>query len=191
MAKTGFLYTCAGILNETDGNYTDGRYLGPSATFNITVTSADVKDYGDNRVTETYNAVTGGTVSLELNEMLSELNAFLLGHKVNEETGEIVFNQDDTIPFIGLGAIGTSKRDGKNKYIAKFYRKIQLKEPNDENSTQQENVSFTHSTLEGNMFVPEDGEWKDQNEFDTLDEAKEWLNEKVGIKTESSTVQEG
>lgn len=186
MAKSGFLYVCAGRLKEDGSGYTDGRYLGPSATFNITVTSSDVKDYGDNRVVETDTSVTGGTVSLELNEMLKEHNAFLLGHSINEESGEVIFHQDDIAPFIGLGAVGTSRRNKKNKYIGKFYTKIQCKEPNDENATKQETVSFTHSTLEGNMFVPEDGVWKLQNEFDTLDAAKAWVNEKAGVKEDET-----
>lgn len=186
MAKTGFLYACAGELKE-DGTYQKGRYLGPSATLSITVTSADAKDYGDNRVVETDTSVTGGTVSLELNEMLNELNAFLLGHSVDEQTGEVAFSQDDIAPFVGLGAIGTSQRNKANKYIGKFYKKVQFKEPNDENATKQDNVSFTHSTLEGNMFVPEDGVWKVQVEFDTLQEAKAWLNKKLEVKEESGS----
>lgn len=181
MAKTGFLYVCAGKMKDDESGYTEGRHLGTSAAFNITVTSADVKDYGDNRVVETYTAVTGGTISLEKNDVTPENNAFLLGHTVDEKTGEITFAQDDTAPFLGIGAIGTSTINNKNKYVGKFYRKVQFKEPNDENATKQDNVSFTHATLEGNMFVPEDGIWKEQKEFDVLEEAKAWLEAKAGI----------
>lgn len=180
MAKTGFLYTCAGKLQD-DGTYKEGRYLGPSATFNINPTTSDVKDYGDNRVVETDTSVTGGTFSLEVNDMTSELNGYLLGHPVDEETGEVSYNQDDIAPFLGIGTVGTAVRNKKNIYVAKFYTKIQLKEPNDENQTRQESTNFTHQTLEGNVFVPENGKWKQQCEFDTLKEAKEWLNKKVGI----------
>lgn len=184
MAKTGFLYVCAGVLNESTGVYNGGKYLGKSATFNVTPTTSDVKDYGDNSVAETDTAVTGGTVSLELNDMVNENYSFILGHSVDEESGEVTFKSDDIAPFLGIGAIGTSKRSGANKYIGKFYKKTQFKEPNDENATRQENTTFTHSTLEGNMFVPEDGIWKEQQEFDKLEEAKTWLNGKVGITTE-------
>lgn len=186
MAKTGFLYTCAAKRQE-DGTYKEGRYLGKSAAFNVTPTSSDVKDYGDNGVAETDTSVTGGTIALEINEMLNELNAFLLGHSLDEKTGEVVFNQDDIAPMLGIGAVGTSKRNGKHKYTAKMYHQVQFKEPNDENSTKQENTSFVHTNLEGNLFVPEDGDWKAQNEFDTLDEAKAWLNEKLGITVETGT----
>ena len=81
-----------------------------------------------------------------------------------------------------MGAVGISRaEDNKDKYTAKFYKKCQMKEPNDENATQAETLTFTHTTLEGNMFVPEDGNWKEQKTFATLKEAKTWLNEKVGI----------
>lgn len=181
MAKTGFLYVCAAELKQDESGYQNGQYLGPSAVFNINVTSADVKDYGDNRVVETDTSVTGGTISLEINEMLNKLNAFLLGHKVDETTGVLVCNQEDIAPMVGIGAVGTSRRNKANKYITKVYKKAQFKEPNDENSTKQENTNFAHSTLEGNMFVPEDGVWKEQMEFDTLAEAKEWLNKKLAV----------
>ena len=183
MAKTGFLYVCAAELKEDESGYQNGRYLGPSAAFNITVTSADVKDYGDNGVVETDTSVTGGTIALEINEMLNETNAFLLGHEVAEETGTLVCRQEDIAPMVGIGAVGTSRRNNANVYTAKLYKKAQFKEPNDENSTKQENTTFGHSSLEGNMFVPANGVWKEQQEFDSLTEAKEWLNEKLAVST--------
>jgi phi13 family phage major tail protein len=185
MSKTGFLYTCAGILSEDESKWTEGKYLGSAATFSITTTTSDVKDYGDNGVVETDTSVTGGTVNLELNDMEKELYAFLLGHTVDKSTGEIAFNAEDISPFVGIGAVGTSTRSKAHKYIGKFYHKVQFKEPNDENTTKQENVTFSHTSLEGNLFVPEEGLWKEQCEFDTLAEAKEWLNKKVGITAQA------
>lgn len=188
MSKTGFLYVCAGKRKADGTGYVNGKHLGPSATFNIIPTTSDVKDYGDNQVVETDTSVTGATISLELNEMLEENNAYILGHTIDEETGETIFKQEDIAPELGIGAIGTSKHNNKNKYIGKFYTKVQFKEPNDENATKQESTTFGHTTLEGNVFVPEDGKWKIQKEFDNLYDAKEWLNEKVGMGiTEETT----
>lgn len=184
MAKKGFEYAVAGKLNEKTGSYTEGKYFGPTSTFNITTTSNDVKDYGDNRAVETDTSVTGGTVSVEINEMVNMLYAYLLGHTLDGEDGHIVCSKDDIAPFVGLGAVGISRSEGKDIYTAKAYKKVQFKEPNDENATQQDTLSFTHTTLEGNMFVPEDGVWKEQKTFDTLKEAKTWLNELFGV-TES------
>jgi phi13 family phage major tail protein len=182
MAKKGFEYAVVGKYSEETGKHTDGKYLGPTSTFNITTTSNDVKDYGDNRAVVTDTSVTGGTTSVEINEMVNELYAYMLGHTYNSEENTVVCNKDDIAPFIGMGAVGISRaEDNKDKYTAKFYKKCQMKEPNDENATQAETLTFTHTTLEGNMFVPEDGNWKEQKTFATLKEAKTWLNEKVGI----------
>lgn len=184
MAKLGFEYVVAGKLDESTGKYSEGRYLGESASFNITVNSNDVKDYGDNRVTLTDTSVTGGTVSLEINDFVEELNAYLLGHTYDKETATTICNKDDIAPYVGLGAVGVCKKD-KFRYVAKFYPKNQFKEPNDENTTQTDTVTPAHTTLEGNMFVPEDGNWKEEKEFESLTEAKEWLNGKVSIEAAS------
>ena len=181
MAKKGFLYVVVGKLDETNGKYSDGKYMGPSSTFNITTTSNDVKDYGDNYAVETDTSVTGGTVSLEINEMTNENYSYVLGHTYDTEKNLIQCNKDDIAPFLGIGAVGVSRNGGKDYYTAKVYKKVQFKEPNDENATQQDTLSFTHTTVEGNMFVPEDGNWKDQQTFTALSEAKEWLNEMLGV----------
>lgn len=176
MSKTGIEYAVFGKLQE-DGTYTNGKYLSPTAGFNGTPTKSNVKDYGDNRVVATDNSVTGGTLSVELNDDTDELYTYLLGHTASEEEGEIVYDVNDVAPFVGVGAIGRS--DGK--YVAKFYNKVQFSEPTDENSTKQENTTFNHVTLEGEIIVPEDGKWKRRKTFDTLADAKAYLNEIVGI----------
>ncbi|TGX99186.1 hypothetical protein E5357_06130 [Hominisplanchenecus murintestinalis] len=176
MAKKGIEYTVFGILQE-DGSYKDGKYLSPVANFNGTPNKSNVVDYGDDRALETDNSVTGGTLSIEMNNDDEETYTFLLGHKKDEETGEIIYDVNDIPPYVGCGAIGTS---GKKK-VVKFYTKVQFGEPNDENTTRQESTTFNHSTLEGTILIPEDGVWKIRKEFDTLKEAKAWLNEKVGI----------
>lgn len=184
MAKKGFLYVVVGKLDTATGKYSDGRYMGPTSTFNITTTSNDVKDYGDNRAVETDTSVTGGTVSLEINEMTNEGYAYVLGHTFEQEDNLVKCNCNDIAPFLGIGAVGITRNAGKDSYTAKVYKKVQFKEPNDENATQQDSLTFTHTTIEGNMFVPEDGGWKEQKTFETLKEAKAWLNELFTITTD-------
>lgn len=71
------------------------------------------------------------------------------------------------------------------KFVAKFYNKVKFSEPNDDNQTKQENTTFNHISLEGEILIPEDGNWKRRKTFDTREEAKEYLNKIVGI-TDSS-----
>ena len=53
--------------------------------------------------------------------------------------------------------------------------------PNDENATKQDQVTFGHTTMEGNIFQLKNGDWKDEKEFDTLEDAKEYINTTLNI----------
>ena len=191
MAKVGFEYTVMGKLTPgTDASlatvtYTEGIYMGPNSAFNFSPNANDVKDYGDDRVTETDTSVIDGTISVEHNELTMEQEAYMLGHKVTGATGgnaaHIVSNADDEAPYLGIGFVGKSKRSGTLKFTAKFYPKAQFREPGDDNATKQDSTSFTHTTMEGNMFTLQNGDWRDSAEFSTLADAKAWLNTKVGI----------
>lgn len=186
MAKIGFEYTVMGKLTAgtdtslTAVEYTDGIYMGPNAAFNFSPNANDVKDYGDDRAVETDTSVIDGTVSVEHNELTTEQEAYMLGHSVGSD-GEIVSNSTDIAPFLGVGFVGKSKRSGSYKYTAKFYPKVQFREPGDDNATKQDSTSFTHSTLEGNMFTLQNGDWREAKEFDSLAAAKSWLDDKVGV----------
>ncbi len=176
MAKKGIEYAVFGLLDEKTGTYSGGKYLSPVVNFNGAPAKSNASDYGDNRALETDNSVTGGTLSIELNNDEDEIYVFLLGHE-KSENGAIAYNVNDTPPYVGCGAVGKSG----GKYVGKFYTKVQFGEPNDDNTTRQENTTFNHVTLEGTILIPEDGTWKIRQEFDTLEAAKEWLNKKVGI----------
>lgn len=181
MSKKGIEYAVFGLLNEATGTYSNGVYMSPVAGYNGTPTNSDVKDYGDNRVVETDKSTTGGKLSVEFNNDSEDIYIMLLGHTKNSN-GEILHNANDVAPYVGTGAIGKSE----GQYVVKFYKKVQFAEPNDENTTKQENTTFNHVTLEGDIFIPEDGEWKIVKRFSKLSEAKAWLNAKVGLSTTPS-----
>lgn len=189
MAKIGFEYVAAAELDtavsksKETAKYKNGKEIGPAANVNGTPTTSDVKDYGDDRTVCTDTSVTGGTLSLELNEPTMENEAWILGHTYTE-AGGMLRNANDVAPYVGIGFVGKSKgEDNKIVYKAKIYLKAQFREPNDENASRQENVTFSHTTMEGNLFALENGDWKADKVFDTLDEAKEYINTTLGITT--------
>ena len=192
MAKIGFEYVAAAKLDDktstskADAKYSEGREIGPAAAFNGTPTTSDVKDFGDDRTLETDTSVTGGTLSMELNEPTMENEAWILGHKFETETKGMIRNVNDIAPYLGVGCVGKSKRDGKIIYKSKIYLKTQFRVPNDENTTKQEQVTFNHTAMEGNIFQLKNGDWKDEKEFATLDEAKGYINTTLNITQEES-----
>ena len=143
MAKKGIEYAVFGILDEATGTYSGGKYLSPVAGYNGNPTKANVTDYGDNRSLESDDSVTGGSLNVEFNNDADEIYTMLLGHTKDTESGEISYNSDDEPPFVGTGAVG---REGAG-YVGKFYKKVKFSEPNDENTTKQENTTFNHVNL--------------------------------------------
>lgn len=192
MAKIGLEYVAVGKLSSAattaaNAAYTDSKYMGTSAGLNGNVTNNDVKDYGDDKTVETDTSFQGGTLSWEKNDLTDEDYAYLLGHTYDSTSKEVLSNADDIPPFVGVGVVGKSKRNGEYIYIAKLYIKVQFHEPNDENSTKQESTTFAHETIEGNIFQLQNGDWKSQKTFSgatALADAKSWISDKLDITGE-------
>lgn len=171
MARKGLDYVAFAKYSYLNGTttYSQGAKLSTAVGFNVNLNNSVVNDYGDNRVVETVSEVTGGDVSVELNNDDAALYAFLVGATVTENQGKttIVSNANDEPPLVGAAAIGKTG----NVWRLKIYKKCQFSEPNDENATKQESVTFTHTTLSGRMIVPEDGEWRIMEDYSTLADA--------------------
>lgn len=187
MAKVGMEYVVGAKLTEAEGtfapSYSGGKAFGPASGFNLTTTSNDIKDYGDDRVVETDVSLNTIGLSLEINEFPLALEAELLGHDYEPSTKTMTIKSEDQAPFFGVGFVGKSVRDNVKIYRAVFLYRAQFSNPNDENSTKQESTAFNHTTLEGTAYTLQDGTGRfcDKAEFTSLDEARAWLNEKVGI----------
>ena len=182
MAKTGIRYAVFAPAEEgTDSiTYSNGFWLSPVAGFNGSINQSNGKDYGDDRVVATDNTVTGGTLTVELNEDEDDIYIKLLGHAKATGSGvdpAIQYKETDVAPFHGVGAVGRSG----SKWVGKWYSKVQFHEPSDDNTTAQENVTFNHVTIEGDILIPVTGIWKERETFDSLADAKAWLNSKAGI----------
>lgn len=180
MAKKGIRYAVfakATIAANGAITYSDGKNISPVVGFNGAVNKASANDYGDDRIVDTENSVVGGTLSVELNNDEDDIYTYLLGHTKADSGNTITYNIDDVAPKVGVGAYGKSG----DKWVAKWYALVQFSEPNDDNSTKTESVTFQHVTLEGEILVPDDGNWKLREVFTTEAAAKTWLNSKAGI----------
>ena len=164
-----------------DDTYTDGAQFGKISSFNFTPTTSSVKDYGDDVVAEVANEMSGGTLSIEANQITLEEKAFLLGHTYSTENG-LVVKADDQAPYVGVGAMAVEIASGIKAYVAKWYKKLMFHEPNDENSTKQENIAFAHTTIEADV-VPQDGDYgiSVTKSFPSEAAALAWLQEQAGI----------
>jgi len=177
MAKIGLENFLYGILTEAqDGTatYGEAKKPGKAVSCSVSISNNDAKLYADDSLAESDTSFQSGTVSMEVDNADMTTQATLLGHTVSGD--EMVRNANDTAPYVALGRIVTKMINGASKYKVEFLCKVKFSEPSQENTTKGESVEFGTTTLEGIVSTLANGDWSKTQTFDTLTEAKAYLN---------------
>ncbi len=177
MAKIGVQNFLYGILTEAqDGTatYGAGTKPGKAVSCNVSISNNDAKLYADDSLAESDTSFQSGTVSIELDNADLTTQATLLGHTISNE--EIVRKATDTAPYVALGRIVTKMVGGEYEYKVEFLSKVKFSEPSQEDTTKGESVEFGTTTLEGIVSTLADGTWSKAKTFDTITEARTYLN---------------
>ncbi len=189
MKKVGLKYPVYALYSDATGSpvYSNGAVIAKAMSAGIQINKNNQRLYADDDIDEIDQSFIDGTETLGLNELPLETQGILLGHAIDEETGEMIANSNDIAPYVGHGFYGRIRRAGANKWRAIWFHKIQFGEPNDETETQGESVVFQTPKIEGVIMKDVNGDWKSENVFDTEAEAKAWLDGKAGILPQCST----
>ncbi len=147
----------------------------------IAITTNNVTLYADDAVDEVDKSFQTGTLTLGINDLSDTIQAELLGHAIDEVTGEVTANEGDVSPFVGVGFYGIKKVNGLRKYRAIWLTKVQFAEPSDTHATKGESVAFATPVIEGTIMRDNNGDWKKENTFSTEADARAYLEAKAGI----------
>lgn len=185
MKKIGLKYPVYALYSDTTGSpvYTAGAVIAKAMNASIQINKNNEILYADDDIDEIDQSFISGTETLGLNEFPLDVQGVLLGHEIDEESGEMVANEADKAPYVGHGFYGRIRRAGVDKWRAIWFHKMQFSEPNDETETKGENVAFQTPTIEGMIMKDIKGDWKSENIFDNEAAAKTWLNTKAGLVT--------
>lgn len=186
MAKIGLKFPVAAKLDETTGGYKDGIVIGKSIKADISPSNYDASQYADDEKCEVENGFQSCSETLELNDLTQEVASYLLGHKVDEETGEMIANADDVAPYVGHGYYCRVKRNNKLMFRALWFPKVKFAEPSDNAETKGESINFQSSSITSEIIADSKGDWKREKTFETEAEAISWLKEKASIQTSAS-----
>lgn len=176
MAQIGLKYLKYSVI-DVNGNYTGSKTLGKAISSKVVPNIAEGKLYADDNVAESSKVVTGGTVDVTVDEILDTTYAEVLGHSYNESTKELVRNSNDLAPYVGFGRVITKMVQGVRRYKAEFLVKVQFKSSLPEEKTKGDSIEFSTPSLSGDLFVLDNGTWSKTAEFDTYEEAQEYLND--------------
>ncbi len=188
MAKIGlknFYYSVATEDTTTGAlTYSGATKPGKAISFTFEPNVSNATLYADDALAESDNSVNGGSCTMGIDREDPETFAALLGHE--EKNGVVTSNVNDQAPYVGLCRIVTIMQDGELKYRAVFLPKVKFSEPSSDNSTKGETTEFGTYELSGTVMPNGDGDWRQEQIFDSQAAADAWIATCLGGTPASS-----
>lgn len=194
-ASIGMLYPVfAPLVSHTDGsmpNYGTGRVIQEARGASVTYEYNDNPLYGDNRIVDEDNGMTGMTIEFESTGLNDEDRRILFGEDTYQTTAQWV--SDSETPYGGFGYIRRMRAAGVRKYEVWITLKIKFTETRQETRTQEGNqITWGTPTITGrgaSLDVDGSGKLRYQlhQTFETISAAKTWLNSMLNVSAATTT----
>lgn len=196
MAKIGVSKPKFAKYSESNGvvTYSGGGSLGKMVNVDVSIDSSDDNNfYADNGIAETDRQFSGGTFTANTDDLSHEVSKAILGLKEQElgeiagvtdtEVKELIYDDDQAMPYLGLGFIIKKKVKGVTKWRAVILTKAMFSVPNDAATTQGETIDWQTEELSATIMRDdtEKHAWKKEATFTTEAQAEAYLNNKLNI----------
>lgn len=182
------LSTC---VDGTAPTYSTGMKVGELMKADITLNRATAKLYGDNRLVDADNSITGGSITMGTTYVSVAARKMMLGEEnFNTATGsqtQEIHTVDDATPYVGCGFVIKKKEGGSTGFEAYWYWKVQFA-MDDSYETKGENVNFGTPELKGEMLLVAPkadlkGSIRKYAEFTTEAAAVAWVKAMAGVSS--------
>ena len=153
MATIGVSKPYYGIYGNsgTTVTYTAGGVMGKLTEIGIDISdTGDNNLYADNAIAEAERLFAGGTLTLKPDELSQEISKALLGLKeeaigtitnvTDEGVKELIYDDDQVTPNVGVGFIIKKQVSGALKWRAVVLTKVMFSIPADAATTQGESI---------------------------------------------------
>lgn len=196
MAKIGVSKPKFAKYSESNGvvTYSDGGSLGKMVNVDVSIDSSDDNNfYADNGIAETDRQFSGGTFTANTDDLSHEVSKAILGLREQElgeitgvtdtEVKELIYDDDQVMPYLGLGFIIKKKVKGVTKWRAVILTKAMFSVPNDAATTQGETIDWQTEELSATIMRDdtEKHAWKKEATFTTEAQAEAYLNNRLNI----------
>lgn len=158
---TGFSkpYVATYAIQSGAVKYSDAQILARGVNVSITPESgSDNIFYADNQAAETAGAgtFTGGTVSLTVDGLKPAAEKLIMGLPEAGTDGWISYDDEQTVPYVGIGFIARYMEGGVASYVPYVLAKASFSQVETSAATQEENISFQTQTLSAQLFRADD-----------------------------------
>lgn len=165
---TGFSMPRVALYTESSGTITYSGGIALARGVDVTLTPDDQGDdnifYADNVAAERVAGVfTGGTLTLHVDGLQDAARALIMGLPsptsvtVDGNTLDVYeFNDDQSIPYVGVGFIVRYMEEGVTTYVPTILKKCRFDQIGDEAATQEEDIDWQTTELEATMLRADD-----------------------------------
>lgn len=192
MPNIGFSRPYVALYTAVGSNvvYSKGMRLGRGTSVSMDIDASDGNDfYADNVLAESIRGVfTGGSITLtiaELNHAEAQFISALQENTLNvngTEVTELVYNEQDQAPSMGVGYIKKKWYKGEGKWIGVVLTKVAFNLPGEDLNTQEDEIDWQTQDVEGAIEKDIRGNWKFQSQdFDTEEEADAYIRYRLGM----------
>ena len=188
--NVGMMYPVfAPLATHTDGSmptYGTGFVIQEARNATVTREYQNNPLYGDDRIVDDDNGMTGLTISFESTGLSNTDRVKLLGEEAYGTTGQWV--SDNETPWGGFGFIRKMRDNGTKKFEAWITLKIKFAEETQTTATKEGSITWNTPTLNGRaagLYVDSSDKLRYQlhQTFDTIAAAKNFLNTMLNVST--------
>ena len=174
--------------------YSGGGIMGKATEANIEIeTSDDNNLYADNAIAETDRVFSGGTLTLSTDDLSQAVGKAILGVQEESITGitgvtdteakELVYDDRQSAPYLGVGFIIKKKVGGVDKWRALVLTKVMFAIPADAATTQGESIEWQVPELSATIMRDDTANhvWKREVTLTTEAQAEAYIKARLGI----------
>lgn len=196
MAVIGLSKPYYGIYSATGNavSYANGAVMGKATEANIDIdTTEDNNLYADNAIAETDRSFAGGTLTLSTDDLSQDVAKAILGLTETAITGiegvtdtsvkELVYDDTQNTPYLGVGFIVKKKVGGAYKWRAVVLSKVMFSVPADAATTQGESIEWQVPELSATIMRDDSAThmWKREATFTTEAQAEAYIKARLNI----------
>lgn len=179
--------------NGTTVSYSDGGILAKAVEFSAEIENSDDNNlYADNGIAETDRSFAGGTLTINTDDLTQEASAAILGLTAKavtmeglttETPKELVYGEDQVIPYLGFGIVIKKKVNGSYKWRAVVFAKIMFSVPSDAATTQGETIEWQTPELTATIMRDDSANhvWKRECTLDSEADAEAYIKNCLNI----------
>ena len=180
----------------TTVTYAEGGVAGKATELNIEIEAAeDNALYADNTIAENDTSFSGGTLTVSTDDLTPEVATAILGVTsqaldtiegvTDEDVNELIYDDDQTSPYLGFGIIIKKKHLNEYKWRAIVLTKIQFAIPSDAAVTQGETIEWQVPELTATIMRDDSAKhmWKREATFTTEAQAEAYIKNRLSITT--------